>query len=247
MSAQVCEAAGHGHDDADDLHEEVRRSLFDAVNDVHPEHHEVTGARLQTLSDERRRYSWTWTTNYDLLPYWATMDAASGIKDFFWGPETPLTASTRTCGGGHCSSCTAVSTSTWTPQRASAASGLGCDSSTPVARAPDRSPLLIGEATSADKMRSIRRSDYLSFAYRTLIDFEDPLVIFGHRLAENDGRIVDAINKYQRRPIAYSVYPGGGLDVVALKTRVQQLLPGRKIHFFDSQTHPLGAASQALP
>lgn len=55
-------------------------------------------------------------------------------------------------------------------------------------------PLFISEGNSEEKLSSINRSDYLSFAYNKFSNHQGGLVVFGHLLSENDQHIVDVIN-----------------------------------------------------
>jgi len=188
VSARVCESVGHGPDDAEDLHDEVRKSLFGAVNDVHPEHHEVSGARLKAFADCMLQYSVTFTTNYDLLPYWAIMEGLVGVKDYFWNADCTFDALDTELWGGSAilylhggmhlyqDAVTGV-TGKWKGLRLLDVAAT---------RHRTRSPLVVSE----DKLRSIRRSDFLSFAYRELAEFSQPLVIFGHGLGQSDQHII---------------------------------------------------------
>ena len=90
-------------------------------------------------------------------------------------------------------------------------------------------------------MRVVIESDYLSFAYKCLEEYQGPLVVFGHSLGEEDVHLVKALKKVPRR-IAVSVVPGDDDKVKDQKGRVNQLLPSHELVFFDASTHPLGEA-----
>jgi len=107
------------------------------------------------------------------------MEGSVGVKDYFWKPDCTFDPLDTDPWGGrvilylHCGMhlyTDSVSNvrGKWT--------GLKMVQAAKV-KHPTRSPLVVSEARSEDKLRSIRRSDYLSFAYRQLADFDGPLVI----------------------------------------------------------------------
>ncbi|WP_099246606.1 DUF4917 family protein [Mycobacterium sp. shizuoka-1] len=110
--------------------------------------------------------------------------------------------------------------------------------------APNRRPLFVSEGTSAQKMAAIRRSDYLSFARRQLIEDNFNTVIFGASFGDQDDHIISALNAGSRRKFAISVWPGTESQNVATMARYKSRLPRHDLRFFDSRTHPLG--DQAL-
>jgi len=90
-------------------------------------------------------------------------------------------------------------------------------------------------------MRSIRNSDYLTFAYRTFAEFHEPLVIFGHSLGDSDKHILQAVGPHTERAVAISIQPGRAAKIKQKKARIVSLLPAADLYFFDSTTHPLGS------
>lgn len=66
---------------------------------------------------------------------------------------------------------------------------------------PDAVPLFVSEGAAEDKLAVIRSSDYLSFALTTFAETDEPLVVFGHSLSEQDQHLVDILQR-QRAPIA---------------------------------------------
>jgi Domain of unknown function (DUF4917) len=110
-----------------------------------------------------------------------------------------------------------------------------------------RRPLFISEGRSSDKLRSIRSSDYLSFAYQTLADYASPLVIFGHSLGETDAHIAQAIRNPDKRRIAIGLHPGKSMTIIKTKTHLEDVLDGQLIEYFDASTHPLGHPDMRIP
>ncbi|MBW3597210.1 MAG: DUF4917 family protein, partial [Planctomycetes bacterium] len=113
-------------------------------------------------------------------------------------------------------------------------------------------PLFVTEGSSADKLRSIRRNDYLSFAYWKLCFHRGPLVVFGSALDKTfDQHIVEAMKQWRKydkwrlgratpRQIAISVWPPmGSAKIIDTKNRLSAELKEHELYFFDSTTHPL--------
>jgi hypothetical protein len=105
---------------------------------------------------------------------------------------------------------------------------------------PNRQPLIVSEGRCEQKLRAIRRSDYLSFAYRLLAENRDATVIFGASFGRQDDHIVKALRTGGRRNVAISVRPGAHHKVVASMAEYRAKLPDQNLVFFDSTTHPLG-------
>jgi hypothetical protein len=106
----------------------------------------------------------------------------------------------------------------------------------------DAVPLFITEGSSEEKLSSIYRSDYLSFAFSQFSKHDGPLVIFGHSLSESDDHIVSTIANWGSREIAISVLPSDPVRIRSMKSSIISKLPEAKIYFFDATTSPLGSA-----
>jgi Domain of unknown function (DUF4917) len=112
---------------------------------------------------------------------------------------------------------------------------------------PARRPLFVSEGSSTAKLRTIRKSDYLSFAYDRLVHDSHPTVVFGSSLSDQDEHIVKALRVGGRRRIAVGIYPSGSADTLSQKAIIKKRLEGQSVIFFDSRTHPLGEPSMRLP
>jgi hypothetical protein len=106
--------------------------------------------------------------------------------------------------------------------------------------------LFITEGKSTDKLNSIYRSDYLSFAYQQFTQHAGPLLVFGQSLGESDDHLVNAIRRWGKRRIGVSIYPSTPQDIIAYKAELQRSLPEADLLFFDSTTHPLGLRALRL-
>jgi hypothetical protein len=191
--------------------------------------------------------------NYDLLTYWALMNnlSTTEIVDFLWNnpfkpADTDLRSSSTTGllfvhGGIHLwhDSLTGE-TGKWTNQQQG---GLLSQLGNSLNSNPNRLPLIVSEGRCEQKLRAIRRSDYLSFAYTQLSEDTAPTVIFGASFGSQDEHIVQALRNGGRRKVAVSVLPVADRSaVLTTKATYRAKLPDQDLYFFDSTTHPLGDA-----
>lgn len=234
-----------------DLYREVQIALFESVASVHVEWERVA---LRTLSQIRREllnYKRVYSTNYDLLVYWAMLREGDpyDFRDFFWSegnffdPADVGILGDPTLvyflhGGVHLRRTPNGRSLKRTAQQQNLLSQF------PTTWESDEIPLLISEGDSNDKLVSINRSDYLSFAYRRFLEYQGNLVIFGHSLGATDEHLVRAINSWSTpetpRQIAVSVRRDGDTALRQEKQRLAQRLPEADLWFYDADTHPLG-------
>ena len=249
LSEVVCGAVGHNSDHIRDRYLSVRGALFEAVRRVHVPWERVPEITFQRIERELSRYSVIFSTNYDLLAYWSIMCRATpNIRDYFWNPDlsfdptnTHVISSASTIlylhGGIHLF----VDTRTGaTVKRSPSSSNLLNFSDM---SSTTRKPLFVSEGRSRDKMQSIRRSDYLSFGYQSLAEHQESLVIFGHSLSAADEHIAHAVRSRANQRVAVGLLPGRPNKIIENKARINQVLDGQQVTYFDATTHPLGDAA----
>lgn len=195
-------------------------------------------------------------TNYDLCLYWSQLESQEPVNlaDYFWGPGQTFDPSDVSLRAGrtpvhylhgalHLWTSDAGVDGKWTHS-----GGSLLDLAAKYPPASDRRPLFVSEADTRSKLRTIRRSEYLSYCLDQLESNDDNLVVFGLSMAENDRHIAAAVNAGRRRKIAVSMRPGGGGDaVIEEKSRINQLFPGHEVIYYDSTTHPLGDPTLRIP
>jgi hypothetical protein len=253
LAGRVATAVGTDAAPFGPLYEQVQQALFDAVGHVHVPWEVVADQSLPRIRAELRNYNRVFSTNYDLLAYWAIMREGdpNDFRDFFWGgggrfdpADTEVTADATLVhylhGGVHLRRARDGGTRKQTAQGQNLLTQFSTD------WAGDETPLLVSEGTSEDKMRSISRSDYLSFAYSSLARHEGNLVVFGHGFGEQDDHLLRAINTWRSTPgsnrqVAISLR--GQLTETERrqeKARLAQRLPEADLWFYDADSHPLG-------
>ena len=249
VSRLVCDQLEHDADEVEERYEAIKESLIAAVNDVHVPWALVEARVLTSIGQALLRHSRIYSTNYDLLIYWSLMETAERYEfgDYFWNqgvefnlgnaePSFDMKLVHYLHGGLHIYRLPDGRT-----VKRVAPSGLTLLSLLGSEFQGVDLPLFVSEGTSADKMKVIRSSDYLSFVYQSLSADEGDMVILGHGLSNaQDGHIVRALQSHPDRRLAISVRPGRAVWVVAQKAAMLQHFSDAAVRFFDSTTHPLG-------
>lgn len=88
----VCDQLGHAWTDVDDRYDSIRDALINAVHAHHVDWTDAdAGDRLLNIRDALLEYEAVFTTSYDLLIYWAIMNAGTpagdGFGDVFWNAD----------------------------------------------------------------------------------------------------------------------------------------------------------------
>ncbi|MGH8334172.1 MAG: DUF4917 family protein, partial [Pseudomonas sp.] len=170
----------------------IKEALINTVHAVHIPWRLVVPSTLATINQELARYRTVFTTNYDLLNYWAVQHQPEAITDLFQGAEPAFDLSDTTTdrtrllylhGGLHL-----VRNQDGTARKLMSTEGtlLGNFAINNTIKTLDDVPLFVNEGPSADKLKTIRSSDYLSFCYEQLLGHGQALCIFGHALGEQD-------------------------------------------------------------
>ncbi|MEU4690535.1 DUF4917 family protein [Actinoplanes sp. NPDC023714] len=233
------------------LHEEIRLALFDAVRALHIPHADLGEDLLAKVALILGRHQYVYTTNYDLIPYWATMateETKYRIKDMFW--SKPSYVFDRSDSGVY-GSATIVhylhgGIHLWINPTAGQCGKWVLDEGSLLEEGhfkahPDRVPLLISEADSKQKASAIGESDYLRFSFERLMNDHNNLVVFGSSLSEVDDHIIKAIKLGPRRHVAISMRRDDATE--AEQARLRERLAPHSAYFFDSSSHPLGSSA----
>lgn len=236
-----------------ECYDNVKHALIDAVHHVHVPAGTVPDQVLRAMRAELLRYGAVYSTNYDLLLYWAIMseDDGSGFKDYLWYGGFDITnteiveKATRVLylqGGLHLARLSSGRTAKlkWEPGRAILDQfGDSADA--------DFVPLFVSEGTAADKEAVIRSSDYLTFALEQFANHRGQLVVFGHSLGASDAHLVRVMQQWGDRPIAISIRPAEPHELRARMAPFVHSLPRAGLTFFDASTHPLGHPALRVP
>jgi hypothetical protein len=233
----------------------IKEALINTVHAVHIPWRLVVPSTLATINRELGQYRTVFTTNYDLLNYWALQHQPEAITDLFQGAEPAFdlsaTATEKTRllylhGGLHL-----VRNQDGTARKLMSTEGtlLGNFAINNTIKTLDDVPLFVNEGPSADKLKIIRSSDYLSFCYEQLLGHDGALCIFGHALGEQDKHIVHALCQAQPQVLAISIYPRSKAFIQHQKRHYAKVFEGTgvELRFFDSKTHALGSPKLTVP
>lgn len=233
----------------------IKEALINTVHAAHIPWRLVQASTLATLNRELGRYRTVFTTNYDLLSYWAVQHNPQTLTDLFFGPEHSFDLSQVTTdkprllylhGGLHL-----VRNQDGTARKLTSTEGtlLGSFAINNTLRTLDDVPLFVNEGRSQDKLQTIRRSDYLSYCYDQLLHHGDNLCLFGHALGEQDAHIVHALRQARPQMMAISIYPRSKAFIEHQKRHYTRLFEGTgtTLRFFDAKSHPLGDPALSVP
>lgn len=253
IAARVNQAIGLDHQTPLAIYATVRRALVQSVRWIHPTWDQVNEDVRSGVRSALLPFEWVFTTNYDLLVYWAMMldPEGTGFKDFLWSgvfdpSDTEVWGNVSRVLYLHGALHLERRPDGRTYKRQWQPGGNLLD--TFEQEEPGISwPLFVSEGTDIDKRRAIASSDYLAFAYRSLVDHRGPLVVFGHSLGGSDAHLVDAIAASPTDRVAISIRFHSEKDPQLTANRYKALLPEKQLLFFDSATHPLGSPELQLP
>ena len=224
----------------------IRNSLISTVQSIHTPYSDINRLDiLGKINREFKRYKSIFTTNYDLIPYWAVMEDHKKFVDYFWNSgsyfdefETDI-SSTKIAiyylhGALHI-----FENEGDTYKIVSKGKALLDKVYSEIENGG--MPLFISEGESSYKLSKIKSSDYLMFCLRKLRNSENDVVVFGHSFSEKfDQHIIDALKNGKKKTIAISIFPYID-DIEGVTSKIKGLLPRHNIIFFDSTTHPLGS------
>jgi len=232
----------------EESYEKIRLSLVEAVHAVHIPHAEVPQETLLAMRAALLEYDFVYTTNYDLLLYWTIMQGKDEFRDYFFSGSTFDIGNTEVWHKStkilflHGALHLYRTRLGQTYKRAGGLTGnLLDDFATPIPQEDGAVPLFITEGSSAEKLRSIYTSDYLSFAYSQLSRHAGPLVIFGQSMEDEfDKHLTIAIKSSACKDLGIGIYRQNVASIADMKAKWAAKFPKLDLHFFDSETHPLG-------
>lgn len=257
---RILDALGHDSQFLVDRYRHIREALAAAVHHVHlPWELLGEGVKIK-IAGALSAYEYVFSTNYDLIVYWATRATELTFKDYFFqstsdtvvfdsadtGVDKSSTKLVYLHGALHLVRSTDGSTHKikWT-DGAAILKRFGDE-----ILAEGSVPLVVTEGGPDEKLTTIRSSDYLSHGLGVFSDRDGPIVVFGHSLGPSDAHLLPPLqqNKFGRpRVVAISMRPGDTARIAARKQEWRAKLPAQQLIFFDATTHPLGDPSLQVP
>lgn len=224
----------------------IKEALIHAVRAVHIPWSQMQADRLTRINSALSQYQTVYSGNYDLLNYWAVMQAPDAFEELFRGADSTFDPgnsqrqgrATRMLylhGGMHLVKNIDGSTRILNSSESTLLASFAINQLGDI-------PLFVNEGSSADKLKAIRSSDYLSFCYSQLAQPKDKLCIFGHSLSAQDQHLTQALQQAGVKTLAISIYPHNPLFVAQQKQHYASLFAEQQValRFFDALSHPLG-------
>lgn len=234
-------------------YDSVRQRLIDTVGHVHIDWMDCSdGDVLAPIGQCALEHGTVFTTNYDLLLYWAVMHVMDQygnrgwFNDFFRQSEFVLDDAMLARRGVRLfylhGALHLYRTKDGETRKLKYAEGLSILQLLQRLGNKGEVPLFVAEGDGRDKVRSIKSSDYLSYALEQYDRFSGRFVVFGHSLGEGDEHLVRPLRTAGRPGVAVSLHLAGKTEdeaVDLVEEWCRKLLPAEPI-FFDSATHPMG-------
>jgi hypothetical protein len=221
----------------------IKEALIHAIRSVHIPWRLVEEQALVQINQELSQYPTVYSTNYDLLCYWAAMRSPENFSDLFdedatFDPHLATTDRTRLLylhGGLHLVKNLDGSVRKLLSSESTLLGSFAIN-------ALDDVPIFVSEDSCANKLKMIRNTDYLSFCHAQLAQQQGALCVFGHALGKQDMHIVEAIKQSGVKRIALSILPRSQAFIQHQKRHYSSLFAESDIDltFFNAKTHPLG-------
>jgi Domain of unknown function (DUF4917) len=241
-------------------YESVLHTLIETVRSIHVPWQEIGDQGLVQVKQLLMRYRWIFNTNYDLLLYWALRSDLDGTddvddtRDFFWTKSSPLVFNPSDTevwqrnealpkvlylhGGLHLCQLPGGSTMKRNAKADAAEDGSLLDRLGAPIRGYGEAVPLICDGTRADRQKTVRTSDYLSFGAYQLGRSSGPLVVLGEALTERNEHLVKILRD-RAGTIAVSMRREDHDNLARAKAKINANLGRAQVAFFDQQTHPL--------
>ncbi|WP_338547105.1 DUF4917 family protein [Pseudomonas benzopyrenica] len=234
-----------------DRYENIRQALVSAVKSVHISWTQCDPVLDHFASSLLQYKQGVFTTNYDLILYWAVMKRPWILKDLFFSDLTFDPYNTNVWEGGtpiyylHGGLHLYTNSRGLTKKRSRSENPENNLLTIGDNRHP---PLFISEGDSAGKYQQIRKSTYLFHCLSKLLEKkpneEVHLCIFGHGLSAQDSHISAKLALSDFDTISISLRKQDSHSLIETKTHYERIFrlykAQGKLRFFDAATHPLG-------
>src|ERR1700712_2870753 len=228
----------------------IKEALIHGIRSAHIPWRLVEASTVAHISKALSEYATVYSTNYDLLAYWAVLHGAQPFDDLFdddavFNLHRTASHATRILylhGGMHLVKNFDASARKLLSSESTLLGSFAIN-------ALDDVPLFVCEGRSEDKMKIIRGSDYLSYCHAQLAQHQGALCIFGHQLGKQDRHILHAVLQARPSTLAISILPRSEAFIQHQKRHYSALFEGQNIglEFFDATTHPLGNQQLSVP
>lgn len=220
----------------------IKDIFISTLEKVHPLPFQVS-TKVDLLVQELKSYQRVYTTNYDLLIYWAINFDQTGCTDRLICENDEWKIRTDDYPGRTHVYFLHGALHIYENETGNVGKYESDDSVSlldEIRKQPNRYSIYVAEGESRLKIRKINSNPYLFFCYETLkrnlcINSPEPLplIIFGNSLRlEYDQHIVDAINNSTTKTILYGIF---NKDEYAVTTaNIRKVFISKDVYFYDS-------------
>ena len=235
--------------------ETIKRALIEAIGSSHLHHPgEILEERKEKAVEFLKQYRNVFTTNYDLLLYWITMNSDPPLFDdgFRNDPDDQDRLVVSFYSGDRKmfylhGALHLYSEEGHLCKHRSGTDGLCLTDLIRESLNRGQIPLFVAEASAEQKLHQISENPYLTSCLGQFSSMTGTLVILGHSLGDTDGHILDAIVRNRRLSNLYVGLHGDPesssnqvTQAAARKLRVQRAQLAQQypleVYFYDSET-----------
>jgi hypothetical protein len=255
---QVNKILGVKETGTSEAYNDMKDALIKTIRGIHPNYDEVE-ACLKRIAHFMKRFKTVLSLNYDLLVYWAMLvgndQYGPWFKDCFVkrgefeNDFRYLRAATGKAAGStlafypHGNLILATGAFRGEMKLTSSEERL-LDTILAEWKLGYCTPLFVSEGDTKDKLRAIKRSNYLTNVYdRVLPEVDESLVIYGWAVADQDKHILESLDRTQKlKKIAISVYIEEDDDWEEYCHRVEKKIQGTHnlskcdLYFFGAES-----------
>lgn len=245
--------------------ESLKELLAESLASLHPERpSDLRQAQYDNVKRFVIPYERVYTTNYDLLLYWAIMNQIDSGEDstrddgfrspgdahdyVVWDHLTPHTQSVFYLHGAlhlyRDINSSELQKLTWIR------TGDALIDQIRAQLAADRLPLIVAEGSSAEKLAKIQSNAYLARGLRSLASIGGSALVYGLSFSSNDAHIYDALLRSKIRRIAVSIFddettPGNQATIRTVNRLIsdrETFYKGKRpieVKLFDASSLPL--------
>lgn len=238
----------------DESYKNIKECLISAVYNTHPEYYEISTSIKKLAWSLRVFRSNIFTTNYDLLTYWALIALVNNnvkVRDGFSRnifADGDLTFSPENFKSKELNFYYLHGALQFYEENDQIIK-TEANKDSPLLKEIEKQfnnknfPLYVSEGSTNEKLKKIASNHYLLTCLIKLTEIEKGLTIFGHSLNEEyDGHLIKAIKETKNlNYIAYGIYPNNGdteKEIAEVKSRITKLVDDtdKYLLFFDSRT-----------
>ncbi len=204
------------------FYKDLQEALIETIRSIHPEAEQVKSSLLP-IANFMKRFDTVLNLNYDLLVYWAMLEAKNHFGQWFkdgfidegrfnnnygylWEPYDDVGGATLVF-YPHGSLILATDSDGGEIKLSKTGDQYLLKTILEIWKEQDYIPLFISEGAAAKKLQAIRRSNYLKTIYDREVNIScDSLVVYGWKFGDQDEHILKGIIKGGVERIAVSVH-----------------------------------------